>query len=289
MTAAEEGYVVVPGAVSLVEIDRARAETLAICRGERGAYEGLVDGAASLPDDELLRRYLAVHFPHKISQVFHHLLAAPSIVEQLTTLIGPDVKCMQSMLFVKGAGKPGQAWHQDEHYIPTRDRSLWGAWLALDEATVDNGCLWVLPGSHRAGVLWPTRPHGTDEFDDSEEAFAFPDDPAAAVPVEIAAGDAVLFHGYLLHRSLRNRRPRGFRRALVNHYMSAQSLLPWTWDGRLSPTDDMRDIVLVAGTDPHAYKGVENLTHPYVRSETEPSENTPSSAPQSRRADGEIV
>jgi phytanoyl-CoA hydroxylase len=269
VTPAEQGYVVVPAALSAADVDRARAETLAICRGERGSYEGLVEGASSLPDDELLGRYLAVHFPHKISPVFEQLLAAPAIVDQLTALIGPDVKCMQSMLFVKAAGKPGQAWHQDEYYIPTRDRSLWGAWVALDEATVENGCLWVLPGSHSDGVLWPTRPHGTDEFDDSEEAYGFPDDPERAVAVEVAAGDAVLFHGYLLHRSLRNRRRSGFRRALVNHYMSARSLLPWTWDGRLPPGEDMRDIVLVAGSDPYAYKGISDLTYPYVRSETE--------------------
>ena len=65
-------------------------------------------------------------------------------------MIGPNVKAMQSMLFIKAEGKPGQAWHQDEYYIPTRDRSLTAAWIALDDATVENGCLWVLPGSHRA-------------------------------------------------------------------------------------------------------------------------------------------
>jgi ectoine hydroxylase-related dioxygenase (phytanoyl-CoA dioxygenase family) len=57
------------------------------------------------------------------------------------------------MLFIKSEGKPGQAWHQDELFIPTRDRSLAAAWIALDDATVENGCLWVLPGSHARGVL----------------------------------------------------------------------------------------------------------------------------------------
>ncbi|HEV8556570.1 MAG TPA: phytanoyl-CoA dioxygenase family protein [Actinophytocola sp.] len=42
---------------------------------------------------------------------------------------------MQSMLFIKSAGKPGQAWHQDEAHIPTRDRSLTAVWIALDDAT----------------------------------------------------------------------------------------------------------------------------------------------------------
>ena len=66
-------------------------------------------------------------------------LALPAIVDVLTKVIGPNVKCMQSMLFVNGSGKPGQAWHQDEVYIPTRDRWLTGAWIAMDDATVENG------------------------------------------------------------------------------------------------------------------------------------------------------
>ena len=57
-----------------------------------------------------------------------------------------EIKSMQSMLFIKPAGKPGQAWHQDEYYIPTRDASLTGVWIALDDATIENGCLWVRPG-----------------------------------------------------------------------------------------------------------------------------------------------
>lgn len=48
---------------------------------------------------------------------------------------------MQTMLFVKPPGFPGQAWHQDENFIPTRDRSLCGGWIALDDATIENGCL----------------------------------------------------------------------------------------------------------------------------------------------------
>ena len=83
------------------------------------------------------------------------------MVVALTRVIGPDVKAMQSMLFIKAEGKPGQAWHQDEYFIPTRDRSLTAAWIALDDATTENGCLWVLPGSHRRGVIYPDRDQTT--------------------------------------------------------------------------------------------------------------------------------
>jgi phytanoyl-CoA hydroxylase len=263
----ERGYVIVPSALAADEVTSALAETVEICRGSRGVVEGLTPKASELPADELLRRCLCVHFPHKLSPIFRSMLSNGPVVDVLRALIGPDIKAMQSMLFVKAAGKPGQAWHQDENYIPTRDRSLWGVWIALDEATVDNGCLWVLPGSHRDGVLWPTRPHGSSDFDESWEAYGFPDHERAAVPVELAPGDAVVFHGYLLHRSLPNRRQTGFRRAVANHYMSAQSLLPWDWDHRLPPSRDMRDVVLVSGRDPYAYKGVEDLTYPFVRNE----------------------
>ena len=54
------------------------------------------------------------------------------------------------MYFVKGPGMPGNNWHQDEYAIPTRDRSLTAAWIAIDDVTLDNGCLWVIPESQQA-------------------------------------------------------------------------------------------------------------------------------------------
>jgi hypothetical protein len=179
------------------------------------------------------------------------------VVDVLTEIIGPNVKMMQSMLFIKSEGKPGQAWHQDEAHIPTRDRSLTAAWIALDEATVENGCLWVIPGSHRRGVLYPVREQNDPRFDCTAEAHGFGYGEQDAVPVELPAGAALVFDGYLLHRSLPNTGRHGLRRALVNHYMSAESLLPWFApdSGATMGTLDHRDVYLVAGEDPHAYKG----------------------------------
>ena len=81
---------------------------------------------------------------------------------------------MQSMLFIKSAGKPGQAWHQDEYFIPTRDMSLNAAWMALDDATTENGCLWVIPGSHKHGLIWPQHQHDDRRFDCTGEADSLP-------------------------------------------------------------------------------------------------------------------
>ena len=264
---ARDGYAVLPDALDATEIDALRAETVRIYRGQLGPAEGLRPAGPDEPDDVVIRRYACIHFPHKLSPLIRGMLAHPAVVAALTQIIGPDVKAMQSMLFTKPEGKPGQAWHQDEYFIPTRDRSLTAAWIALDDATVQNGCLWVLPGSHRPGVIYPDREHDDPRFDCAIEAYDFPYRDEDAVPVEVPADAVVLFNGYLLHRSLPNTARDGLRRALASHYMSAQSLLPWTRmpEGMHTAKWDCRDIVMVAGTDPYAYRGTADITTPHIR------------------------
>jgi phytanoyl-CoA hydroxylase len=263
----ERGYLIIEDVVGLDLLDAVRAEATAICRGERGAIDGLVPAGPGEDDADVLRRYLCIHFPHKLSPLVRDLGRHPAVVDALTAVIGPNVKMMQSMLFFKAPGRPGQAWHQDESHIPTRDRSLRGVWIALDDATIDNGCLWVIPGSHRAGVLHPVRPHDDPRFDPTPEAHGFRHADDEAVPVELPAGSAVLFDGHLLHRSFPNRDPHRMRRALVNHYMSAESLLPWLppGPGETMATVDCRDVLLVAGTDPHTAKGTVDVMRPRLR------------------------
>jgi phytanoyl-CoA hydroxylase len=251
----EDGYVICRDVLSAQEVDRLRRDTADLARGKYPC-ETLQPLPATLSDDEALRRILCIHQPHYVSPVILEFVKHPRIAEVLTQVIGPNVKCMQSMLFVKPPGFQGQAWHQDEIYIPTRDRSLCGAWIALDDATVENGCLWVIPGSHRNGYLYPQKPHGNpDEFDGANESFGF--DDSTEMPVELPAGSVVFFNGYLLHRSRKNR-SKGYRRALVNHYMNAYSLLPWSIAENEYPAiADRRSIVLVAGVDPYEWKGIE--------------------------------
>jgi phytanoyl-CoA hydroxylase len=262
-----DGFAVLPDVLSPAEVGALRAETVALCRGDRGEVDGVTPADPGEADDDVIRRYLCIHHPHKLSATMAAAQRHPTVVAALRALIGPDVKAMQSMLFIKAEGRPGQAWHQDEHFIPTRDRSLTAVWVALDDATVDNGCLWVLPGSHRPGVIYPNREHDDPRFDCTVESYAFPHRDEDAVPVQVPAGSALVFNGYLLHKSMPNTGRAGFRRALVNHYMSATSPLAW---GQAAAGDhfadaDYRDIVLIAGTDPYAYKGLAELSHPGVR------------------------
>jgi phytanoyl-CoA hydroxylase len=261
------GFQIVPDLLDSALLEDARAESLAICRGERGEVNGVTRPAPDEDELAVLRRYLCVHFPHKISSLARDIARHPRVVEQLTRVIGPNVKMMQSMLFIKSEGRPGQAWHQDETHIPTRDRSLTAVWIALDDATVENGCLWVIPGSHRAGVLYPDREQNDPRFDCTREAYGFQYRVQDAIPVELPAGAGLLFDGYLLHRSLPNNGRNGLRRALVNHYMNAESLLPWfpPNEGEPMGTTDHRDIMLVAGEDPYAFKGTADVMLPHIR------------------------
>jgi hypothetical protein len=267
-----DGFVICRDLLAAETVQQLRDETLAIACGRRGEIAGLPPREG--PDEAALSQVLAIHFPHKISSLMRKTLTHPAVVAVLRQLIGPDVKCMQSMLFVKNAGKPGQAWHQDETFIPTPDASLTGVWIALDDACVDNGCLWVQPGSHRDRHLWPSRPCADPRFDGAPESFGWdsPRWPAeGGVAAEVSAGSVVFFNGYTLHRSLDNRRRSGFRRALVNHCMSAQAELPWSFGASRFAPKDYRDIEMVCGADPFAARGIEDLARPYLRPETKVS------------------
>lgn len=263
----DAGFLVAPELLTMHEIDALRKETINIFRGKRGKVEGLVEVSENEPDEEVLKKYVAIHFPHKISPAIYQYLKYEGIVNVLSGIVSPNVKCMQSMLFVKGPGKAGQAWHQDEYYIPTRDCSLVGAWIAIDDATVDNGCLWIIPGSNKERYIHRRVDNENKEYADVDTIDVSHYKKEDIIPVEVKGGSVVFFNGYTLHSSLKNKTTGSFRMALVNHYMSAESMLPWDQDGKLPATEDLRDIVMVAGTDPYSYKGTVDVNKPYLRPE----------------------
>ena len=259
------GYLVATGLLSCDETSELKKETAAIFRGERGYVDGMIPVEKNESDADVLKKYVAIHFPHKISPMIRTYLFHQKIVDVLVDIISPNVKCMQSMLFVKGPGKAGQSWHQDEFYIPTRDRSLTGVWIAIDDATIDNGCLWIIPG--RPGYMMRRVMNDCNEYADVDTVDVAKYGTEDQVPVEVEKGSVVFFNGYTLHSSRRNKTTDCFRTALVNHYMSAESMLPWDQDGKLAPTEDLRDIVMVAGEDPYAWKGIADANQPYLRPE----------------------
>lgn len=123
-------------------------------------------------------------------------------------------------VFNKPPGVDGRhPLHQDLRYFRIRPASkIVAAWTALNPTTRANGCLAIIPGSHRAAL----HAHGNPEWDYVNAGFfAIEDiDLNARVHVEMARGDTLLFHPLLVHGSGRNR-SNGFRRAISTHYAAA--------------------------------------------------------------------
>lgn len=118
----------------------------------------------------------------------------------------------------QAVAKPPQArtelpWHQDNGYTPLVPEEYVTCWLALDDADVDNGCLWVIPGSHRLGTV--SHHNGAGPFRVGHDG---PDVDGIAVPVR--RGSVLVFSSLLMHRSGPNTTDR-HRRAWILQYCSA--------------------------------------------------------------------
>ena len=274
----DQGFLIVEDLFDAEDIKAMTDEAPKIARGGNG-FPALLEDVDKKTDRELEEEILCIHFPHAGSEVIKDYVCDERVAHVLSKVTAAhlpkswwdgSVKCMQSMYFCKPPGMPGQAWHQDEIYIPTRDRSLIGAWYALDDATVENGCLWVIPGSHRNGVLYQQKSHGGNpEFDGAPMSYGF--DDSTEIPVEVKKGSVVFFNGHLLHRSAKNRSKDDFRRVLVNHYMNSYSFLPWgpNAEGESCARYDRRNVMFVSGKDPYPERPLEEFNHMSLRGTSE--------------------
>ena len=146
----------------------------------------------------------------------------PAVVDIVADLLGTDdLKMYGDQLFMKSpVTGSAQPWHQDS--ASWRDifpMDLVTAWTAIDDATLDNGCLRFVPGTQRWGMLNRAR---LAHFVDDLETAAWP-----AVPVPVGAGGISFHHSLTLHTSSQNSSPQR-RRAYAIHYMRAGSWMDVT-------------------------------------------------------------
>lgn len=204
---------------------------------------------SSMTEAERIGAFNRIHNAHRVHPLHERFLLHPRILDVVEQLNGPDILALQSMMFFKQPGQPGQGYHQDSHYIYTLPDSLIAAWIAVTEATEENGCLWFRVGSqnepiypapdneyaHAARALGGVFDNTTPSVDDVKQnqlaqiAERYPEVSCPASP-----GDVVFFYGNILHRSHRNLA--NFpRRAFANHYCDARSFVPWNtglpWEG----------------------------------------------------------
>ena len=148
----------------------------------------------------------AFRFPHLVMPFADEITRLPAIVEPVKALLGPDVLVWGATFFVKEA-RTGDyvSWHQDLTYWDLDDVGEVTAWVALSPATVPNGCMRFIPGSHTSGIV----PH-RDTFAEENMLTRGQElddgvDESRAVDVVLAPGQMSLHHGHTFHGSHANR------------------------------------------------------------------------------------
>jgi phytanoyl-CoA hydroxylase len=240
VTFREQGFLVVRNLVGLDEVQELVEHMDNLLDG-REVIPGVAVPTFNTPG-ERLQHWLRVHMLHRRLALHERFMLHPRILDVLEALIGPDVLALQTMLFFKQPGQPGQGYHQDSYYIPTFPDTLCGAWLAIDRADEENGCMWMTVGSQHEPVYPDVHGSGhghyglsdlqpIDNASHTDEAINGLTRVARKyagreVKVEAEPGDVVFFGGHILHRSHTNRSNRS-RRAFVGHYCNARSWVPW--------------------------------------------------------------
>jgi hypothetical protein len=143
--------------------------------------------------------------PHVWDKRFLDFCALPAILDTIEAFIGPDIVLFSSHLICKAKGDGLEVpWHQDAVYWPLEPMSVVTLWLAIDDSTVANGCMRVIPGTHAQGPL----EHVDDESPQTKVLHQKirPDlfDPAGAVDLELRRGDASLHAPFAIHGSAPN-------------------------------------------------------------------------------------
>lgn len=232
------GYLVVPDVVTgdaLAElrtmVDRVLDGDLPPQRRNRGGslddydiqWEPGLQHDVTLPRRERVR--VVFHLCHTHDFFWQHA-TRPEILDVIEALIGPDITLYTDQMFVKPARHGTEVpFHQDSGYWPWADPPhLLSCWFAIDDVTIANGCVHMLPGSHKALL-----PHRHFEGPQSHGLLESDVDASRETPIEMAAGSMCIHHSLTVHRSFANRSDRG-RRGLVTIYLPSSLRVDRDWD-----------------------------------------------------------
>jgi len=180
-----------------------RSDNAIRCFFEEEAF----DADGNLKQDKSLSINKIGHALHDLDPVFEQFSRDPQLAAVARDLGLKDARVWQSMYIFKQPGIGGEVrWHQDATFFETTPVSVTTFWFALEDATIDNGCLWVEPGGHRSPMRERFVRDGDEITMEKLDSTPWPDD-SVAVPLEAKAGSLVCFHGLLPHYSAPNRSP----------------------------------------------------------------------------------
>lgn len=207
----ENGYLLVPGVFDAGEVQEMQAAIARILDAEAGDVNHLW---GAVEDRSLVLK--GHHDLQYHDAVFTRMVAHPRLVAVLRMLIGPNVQLHHSKMLVKppeqGAPFP---MHQDYPFFPHERHTMLAASVHLDDTDEENGCLHVVPGSHKLGPL---------EAEGESHTVDYPLE--SGTPCEAKAGDVLFFNYLTIHGSGVNRSSRTRRNVLFQYRDPADAPVP---------------------------------------------------------------
>lgn len=206
------GYVIVPGVIGQDEAARLIEHYMA--RRAEGPKPLDYGGADENPDDPN-HRYPRMLNMQEWDKVSEELTQHAELLAIASQLIDDEPELSQTMVYFKPPGGSGQGLHQDQQYIPIEP--LIGVWIPLETSNRDVGTMTVVPGSHQLGLLPVERADTSISFTAVQSSV--PKEASEEIGLDLNAGDALFFHGKLVHGSYPNTTTDRWRRTFIVHYV----------------------------------------------------------------------
>jgi phytanoyl-CoA hydroxylase len=211
----EQGYIILEDLFSAEEMDH--------IRGVIDELDEESERALKAKGQDFINIAGQINFNGNINFLrpeLQQFIADRRFVDLTTTILGPDTKLYwDQSVYKRPEANKDFPWHQDNGYTPTLPEHYLTCWLALDDAKIENGCIWIQPGSHKQGFV----PHVKTDigwvcyFGEEE-----------GIPVPLKKGSMVAFHSLLFHRSKPNLSKTETRKAYVIQYSEDGSYNPDT-------------------------------------------------------------
>jgi phytanoyl-CoA hydroxylase len=165
------------------------------------------------------------HALHDLDPVFDSFSRTPEIRQLVDDLGIADPLLLQSMYIFKQPRIGGEVTcHHDATFLYTEPLRLVGLWFALEDATIENGCLWAIPGGHKLGLKSRfVRAEGGGTRFEVIDNTPWPEEKVQ--PLEVKQGTVIVLHGLLPHLSRENRSSRS-RHAYTLHIIDASANYP---------------------------------------------------------------
>lgn len=214
----EQGYLLIPNIIDTATVEdyqiiyedflSGRVDTQGFRSDLSGTIERTTDAVGQQPQERIIQIMVPSRLqPSLLQKAIHQRCLAIS-----HQLLGDDLSLDFDMLIDKPPYSNTETpWHQDSAYwLKLPDIRALSCWVALDETTIDNGCMWYVPGSH----LQPIRPH---QQTGNKGALTCDANENEAVAIEVQSGDCIIHHGNTLHYS-RGNRVNKRRRAFITNF-----------------------------------------------------------------------